>query len=137
MREWIGCWLQGETLPPCDVRAGLLSLPGLLQTRLDTIPAQVPYLGAKPDRVEHWRKELEPLGGFKVGIVWQGNPGFKGDRQRSIPLRCFEALARVEGVRLVSLQKGPGAEQLQALAGRFPFSIWATGWRTSWTPRRW
>ena len=111
---------EGEALPPFDVQAALLSLPGLLQTRLDTIPAQVPYLGAKPDRVEHWRKELEPLGGFKVGIVWQGNPSSRGDRQRSIPLRHFEALARVEGVRLVSLQKGPGAEQLQALAGRFP-----------------
>ena len=111
---------QGEALPPCDVRAALLSLPGLLETRLDTIPAPVPYLEAKPDLVEHWRKELEPLGGFKVGIVWQGNPGFRGDRQRSIPLRHYEALARVEGVRLVSLQKGPAAEQLRPARAAFP-----------------
>ncbi|HWY87217.1 MAG TPA: glycosyltransferase family 9 protein [Gemmataceae bacterium] len=29
-------------------------------------------------------------------------------------MTCFEALARVEGVRLVSLQKGPGTAQLSA-----------------------
>ena len=112
--------VHGDALPPFAMQAALLSLPGLLQTRLDTIPGHVPYLGAEPDRVEHWRKELESLDGFKIGIVWQGNPRFTEDRQRSIPLRCFEALARVEGVRLVSLQKGPGAEHLQALAGRLP-----------------
>ena len=127
---------QGEALPPCDVRAALLSLPGLLQTRLDTIPAQVPYLGAEPDRVEHWRKELEPLGGFRVGIVWQGNPEFKSDRRRSIPLRHYEALARVEGVRLVSLQKGPAADQLRRAPRRFPSSSWGNGWRRSATQRR-
>ena len=76
---------EGEALPPFDVQAALLSLPGLLQTRLDTIPAQVPYLGAQPDRVEHWRKELEPLGGFKVGIVWQGNPGSRATASAPFP----------------------------------------------------
>ena len=128
--------VHGEALPPFDVQAGLLSLPGLLETRLDTIPAQIPYLWAKPDRVEHWRKELESLGGFKVGIVWQGNPRFSGDRQRSIPLARFEALAHVEGVRLVSLQKGPAAEQLRTAPARFPSSTWVNGWRRSAIPRR-
>src|SRR5207248_11489066 len=35
-------------------------------------------------------------------------------------LARFAPLAGVEGVRLVSLQKGPGVEQLHVLAGRFP-----------------
>jgi hypothetical protein len=34
-------------------------------------------------------------------------------------LACFAPLAAVPGVRLVSLQKGPGTEQLRGLAGRF------------------
>jgi hypothetical protein len=70
--------------------------------------------------MERWRKELEPLGGLKVGFVWQGDPINLHDRLRSIPLAHFETLANVEGVRLVSLQKGPGAEQLDSLAERFP-----------------
>jgi tetratricopeptide (TPR) repeat protein len=50
---------------------------------------------------------------LKVGIAWQGNPRFKADRQRSIPLAQFAALAAVPGVRLFSLQKGAGSEQLR------------------------
>ena len=58
--------------------------------------------------------------GFKIGIVWQGNPKFGDDQFRSIPLRCFEPLARVEGVKLVSLQQGPGTEQLPEFQKRYP-----------------
>src|SRR5262249_42198845 len=65
--------VQRDALPPFDVQAALLSLPGLLGARLDTIPAEIPYLHVDSRRVVHWRKELEPLGGFQVGIVWQGS----------------------------------------------------------------
>ena len=104
----------GDVLPSFDVRVPLLSLPGLFGTTLTTIPATVPYLRANPDLVERWRRELEPLSGFKVGIAWRGNPKNGGDRYRSIPLKSFEALARVKEVRLVRLQVGPGEEQVGA-----------------------
>jgi hypothetical protein len=42
------------------------------------------------------------------------------DLWRSMPLAQFEPLARVENVRLISLQRGSGTEQLAALGGRFP-----------------
>jgi hypothetical protein len=62
---------------------------------------------------------LGETGDFKVGIAWQGSTTFAGDRMRSAPLRHFEPLARVEGVRLFGLQKGPGREQIRAVARRF------------------
>jgi len=102
----------GSPLPPFEVHAPLLSLPGLFGTTLATIPANVPYLHADPDRVAHWRKELEPVRGFKVGIVWQGSPTHENDRQRSVPLERLAPLAGLEEVRLVSLQVGAGTEQL-------------------------
>jgi tetratricopeptide (TPR) repeat protein len=111
---------EGAALPAFDVQAPLLSLPGLLGTTLATVPATVPYLTAPPERVERWAQELTPVQSFKVGIVWQGNPHHPWDRHRSVPLACFAPLAEVQGVRLFSLQKGPGVEQLQSLAGRFP-----------------
>ncbi|HZY88696.1 MAG TPA: tetratricopeptide repeat protein [Gemmataceae bacterium] len=111
---------QGEPLPPFDVQAPLLSLPGIFGTSLDAVPASVPYLQADAGRVEYWRQKLAGLSGLKVGIAWQGNPAFRGDRQRSVPLAHFAPPAAAEGVRLISLQKGPGAEQLTALGGRFP-----------------
>jgi tetratricopeptide (TPR) repeat protein len=115
----------GAALPAFDVRVPLLSLPEIFGTTLTTVPAAVPYFRANPILVERWKQELEPLGGFKVGIVWRGNPKNGGDRYRSIPLKSFEALARIEQVRLVSLQVGPGADQLAAA----PFPVTDLGKR--------
>ena len=111
---------QGEALPEYDVHVPLMSLPGLLGTTLESVPADVPYLDAEPQLVEGWRHRLGSYPGFKVGIVWQGNPKFRLDHLRSIPLAQFAPLARVPGVHLFSLQKGPGAEQLAAVTDRFP-----------------
>jgi tetratricopeptide (TPR) repeat protein len=110
----------GAELPPFDVHAALLSLPGIFKTTLSTVPYRVPYLSADPALVEAWRGPLSGIREFKVGIAWQGSATYEGDRLRSVPLAAFEPLARVEGVRLVSLQKGEGVQQLAELQGRFP-----------------
>jgi hypothetical protein len=86
---------------------------------LDDVPAATPYLAAEAQRVRAWHKRIGRTG-FKVGIAWQGNPQYPSDRERSIPVACFAPLAAVPGVRLFSLQKGPGREQLALLGGRLP-----------------
>src|SRR5262249_27664062 len=107
--------------PPYDVQCPLLSLPHLFATTPESVPADVPYLHAKPKRVERWRKLLGSVGGFRVGIAWQGSPTMLPyDHFRSVPLARFEKLARVPGVRLISLQVGQGTGQLAELGGRFP-----------------
>lgn len=111
--------VQGEATPEFDVYAPLLSLPRLLRTTLANVPADVPYLHADAALVAKWRDEVASLPGFRIGIAWQGSPANRTDRGRSIPLECFEALARVPGITLVSLQKGLGSEQIAALADRF------------------
>jgi tetratricopeptide (TPR) repeat protein len=111
---------RGDELPDFDVQAPLLSLPGIFHTSLGDIPAAIPYLFADPVLVECWRRELGRLAGFKIGIAWQVGPKHRNDRDRSIPLDCFEPLARCSGVRLVSLQKHVGVEQLHGVADRFP-----------------
>jgi hypothetical protein len=111
---------EGEELPAFDVQAPLMSLPAILNTTLENMPADVPYIFAAPELVARWRERLGSIEGFKIGISWQGNPRFPGDRFRSIPLRCFAALARLPGVRLISLQKGAGREQLVEVRDDFP-----------------
>jgi hypothetical protein len=94
----------------------LASVPGYLGITPETIPVTVPYLAADPERRAAWQKRLG--GGFKIGISWQGNPSFVHDRGRSIPLAAFASLADVPDVRLISLQKRPGAEQVAAVPFR-------------------
>lgn len=102
-----------------DVYAPLLSLPGILGDAPGTLPADIPYLQADPDRLAYWRNELASYGGVRVGIAWQGNPDFEADRMRSAPLTALAPLGRLKGVTLFSLQKGVGEDQLERLAGRF------------------
>ncbi|GIX47091.1 MAG: hypothetical protein KatS3mg131_1302 [Candidatus Tectimicrobiota bacterium] len=101
---------------PFDVHAPLLSLPGLLHTTEATIPAAVPYLTPDPELVEKWRPHLAPLPGYKVGLVWAGNARHPNDRRRSCTLAQLAPLAQVPGVTLVSLQKGPAAQQVALLS---------------------
>lgn len=118
---------KGESLPSFDLHLPLMSLPRVLKTDLSSIPADIPYLRADEKLVEYWRKELSSERSFKVGIAWQGNPAYAADQQRSIPLTHYAAFAQVPGVKLYSLQKVRGMEQI-ASAG-------AAGWLVDLAPR--
>jgi tetratricopeptide (TPR) repeat protein len=110
---------RGEPLPAFDYHCPLLSLPLALHTELQTIPHDVPYIAAEPQRVLRWRERLQGLNGLRVGIAWQGNPDVERliwARGRSVPLAALKPLAEIEGISLVSLQKGPGTEQLDQAA---------------------
>ena len=112
--------------PDFHLHAPLMSVPAIIGTSEATLPRD-PYLVADARRIERWRPALSQALGvaelnsvFKIGIAWQGNPTNRVDRWRSFPLVWFSQLASLPGVRLVSLQKGAGVEQLSTLGGRFP-----------------
>ncbi|MGO9108945.1 MAG: tetratricopeptide repeat protein [Thermoguttaceae bacterium] len=112
--------VRGDSLPEYHVHVPLMSLPDIMETTIDTIPAAVPYVFADEALVETWRQRLAEYPGFRIGISWQGNPKYAADRLRSIPLRHFAPLARAPGVRLFSLQKGIGWEQIAEAAADCP-----------------
>ncbi len=109
---------KGDALPAFDLHAPLMSLPYILHTTLQSIPAKVPYLFAAagdlplPAAVT---ESLSPAGGglLKVGIVWAGSPSHKNDGNRSASLSAFSPLASVPGVQLFSLQVGERRSELQ------------------------
>ena len=104
--------LIGQPFPPFDCYSFLLSLPRIFQTRLESVPADVPYLRVEPELEAKWRARLGSLRGRKVGICWRGNPLTRHDSWRSTALSYFEPAADLEEVHLVSLQKGKGSEEI-------------------------
>ncbi len=106
-----------------DTNIHLLSLPYIFKTTLDSIPFRGKrYLKANPEKIE-WYKEnffnptpysLPPTP-LKIGIFWQGSIGHKSDSKRSMPLIHFYPICRLPHVKVYSLQKGEGIEQLDNL----------------------
>ncbi len=107
-----------DPVPGFDAWAGLLSLPGFLDAGREALWTGAPYLHAEPELRARWRARLAEWTGLRIGIGWQGNPGYAADGQRSIPLRHFLPLADIPGVTLLSLQKRHGLAQLAALPPR-------------------
>jgi len=106
-----------EGLPPAewDFWTPPLSMPYYCRTRLDSIPAEIPYLRADRELAESWSfvlsGECAPAD-LRVGLVWKGNPLFENDAERSLPaLKTLESLGAIEGVRFFSLQKGAGEDE--------------------------
>jgi len=102
-----------------DAQIAVSSLPRAFATRVDSVPTSVPYLAAEPERMAKWAARIGH-DGFKIGVVWQGNPNPEADMARSVPLAAFAPLAAIPGVRLISLQVGYGVEQLANLSAGFP-----------------
>ena len=100
---------KGAPWIPFDLQASLMSLPAILQTDLDSIPAEIPYLGI-PEVVPHRTEILEILAlaqeSTRIGLVWAGNPGHGRDVERSLPAALLAPLASLAGVAWVSFQLG-------------------------------
>lgn len=99
-------------LEPHDYWCFVMSLPLHFATCAKTIPvAPLPYVHALPERIAQWRDRL-PAAGFRVGLVWRGNPSQRNDIHRSLPgLATLAPLWSVPGVTFISLQKGFGEEE--------------------------
>jgi tetratricopeptide (TPR) repeat protein len=112
---------RGDPLPAFDLHCPLLSLPLALRTRLDTIPAQTPYLAAQEDKVHAWRDRLGGHAKPRIGLVWAGNPRKElpscnqVDGLRSMEFAKLAPLLEVADCEFYSLQKGDDAvAQLRA-----------------------
>jgi tetratricopeptide (TPR) repeat protein len=113
-----------------------LSMPHYFGTRIDSIPDALPYLKAAPEVMDRMQailalhetgEQAEAAGTvhgrrLRVGLVWQGNPRFENDGDRSLPsLATLAPLAEIGTIGFYSLQKGPGA--LAQLAARVSLPV--------------
>jgi tetratricopeptide (TPR) repeat protein len=110
-----GIHVCSETDPPpdFDLHCPLLSLPLAFGTTEATIPRAGPYLTVDAESVRRWQDRIGRHG-FRIGICWQGSK-LPVDVGRSFPLTALDTISRIPGIRLISLQKGYGCEQLDSM----------------------
>ena len=108
---------RGEALPDFDLQCPLLSVPLAMGTTLATIPAQVPYLSARPDAVAEWNALLGPKIRPRIGLAWSGSPSHRNDRNRSIGLAAFSPLLERDA-SYVCLQPAVSAADADLLRAR-------------------
>jgi len=96
--------------PDFDYHAPLMSLALAFGTTRDNIPAPTPYLRAEPQRVKKWAAQIGAQG-FRIGICWRSAASIAG---RSFPLSALAPICAIKGVRLISLQKDAGADEIAA-----------------------
>jgi len=106
---------KGAPLPDFDLHCPLASLPRIFATRLDNIPAEVPYLFPRKATVNRWKHLLGPKPGLKIGLVWAGSARHVNDRNRSFALARLRPLIEAVPARWFSLQTGPAARELAEL----------------------
>ncbi len=99
-----------------DFQIPIMSLPHLCGTTLETIPCTTPYLYVDETARARWEPYIAEKSGFKIGLVWAGNPrktdidAHVTDRQRSLPLAAMRPLLNHTACSFYSLQKDGGAD---------------------------
>ncbi len=93
-----------ESLPAFDFHTPLMSLPLAFGTRLDSIPAAVPYLHPDPVKVAAWQDLLGPRTKPRIGLVWSGSPQHGNDQNRSLAASLLDELVS-DAAEFICLQK--------------------------------
>ena len=103
-----------------DYQIPVMSLPHIFSTTLDTVPQNAPYLYVSEEARSKWRPRFADTNGFKVGLVWAGNPR-KGhidahiaDRRRSMTLELLKPILNFDQCFFYNLQKGDAASEINA-----------------------
>jgi len=94
----------GQPVPEFDTYAPLMSLPAIVGTTQETLPAEVPYLFPPTD--SSLRLQAPDGTRLKVGIVWAGGHLYKKNQSRSCALQLFDPLLNLPEIAYYSLQKG-------------------------------
>jgi tetratricopeptide (TPR) repeat protein len=108
----VSATLAPDRVPEFDFHCPLLSLPRVMRTTLETIPAQIPYIHPDPMRVAEWRSRVgDGQPGARIGLVWSSQSLMPNAALKSATLQVLAPLGEVPGVRFYSLQMGAAGKQ--------------------------
>ena len=103
-----------DTAAAFDYHIPFSSLPWAFGTKLDTIPAIVPYLRAQTETAAKWDTLLGARIRPRVGVVWSGNPPREKKLRRSAELAAFLPLLGVDATFVCAQRNISSTDQFQA-----------------------
>lgn len=106
-----------------DYRIGLMHWVAGIAPDLNNPPRQGPYLSAPTGLLPHWVETVGNDPGFKVGMVWAGNPRHFNDVNRSTQLGDWLPLAQTPGISWYNLQRDSASNQLLEYPQFRPYNI--------------
>lgn len=106
----------GDEFPHYDFHCSVMSLPFAFNTKVETIPSDIPYIKIDSEKDSFWKEKLKGINGPKVGLVWSG--GFRPNqpelwgvnKRRNISFEQI-SLLNMKNCNFFSLQKGESAEK--------------------------
>jgi len=107
----VTCLKPGQASVAADYQVAMFELPLHYRSDEASIPREVPYLHASPDKAARWRQKMSRWDGqLKVGIAWVGNRIHLNQQNRCTPLSAFKDIIDLPGVQCFSLQKSDGEQ---------------------------
>lgn len=88
--SWTGGY--NDTPPEFDYWVSIMSIPRILNLRLNTIPQIVSYLGTDPVLYNNWLTMLGPKNRMRIGFSWSGRRDSWINRHKGMPLETFLTL---------------------------------------------
>jgi Flp pilus assembly protein TadD len=90
-------------------RASVLSLPYLVEVRVESLPGPIPYVSPLEERTAVWKPRLEAIPRPRVGFAWAAfarrEIGYV-TRQKTVPLSLLAPVIAASSASFVSLQLG-------------------------------
>lgn len=95
-----------------DYKCSLGDLLHIFSINANKIPKFNSYLNISNKYIKKWNKKVSNSK-FKIGIAWQGKRGTTIDEGRSVKLKYFSKISKLDNIELISLQKNYGVNQIK------------------------
>jgi hypothetical protein len=101
-----------DTTAACDFHSPFAGLPWAFETKLETVPAVVPYLAAHTETAAEWDTRLGARIRPRVGVVWSGDAPHEEKRRGSIELASLLPFLSVDATFVCAQRNFLGTDQL-------------------------
>lgn len=96
-----------------DFQVPFMSLAHAFKATAETIPQKKGFLKADPEKVKLYKEKYFDNDEFKVGIVWESSEDVS--KRNITDISPLFKYAKIKGLKIYSLQKGPGEKKLENL----------------------